>query len=189
MDQPVCPFSKTNTSLPLIPTGYLVNSTTLDESIDLTVPADVGPPASFYSIAIADITTGQASTFSNSFSLSNATGRYSKYENDLGGSPFWDANSLPCSAYSCARECADASYPEDLTEVQAYDTMSKCMLACNGVTASINETAPAHSEPSSSNSASGTDSAAAQTSSSTASRHAVAVVALAGVAGLAVVNW
>lgn len=171
------------------PTCYLVNSTTLDTSVNLTVPADVGPSAAYYSIAIADITTGQASTFSNRFNLTNATGEYSEYENHLGGSPFWDANSLPCSAYSCARDCADASYPDDLTETDAYDTMSKCILNCDGVTASVNQTAPAHStassSSSSSSSATGTDSAAAATSSSAASRHSMAGAALAGVAGLA----
>lgn len=169
------------------PLGYLINSTTLDSSVKLTVPADVGPSASYYSIAIADITTGQASTYSNRFNLTNATDEYSNYENKLGGSPFWDANSLPCSAYSCARDCADASYPEDLTETDAYDTMSKCNLGCEGVTADVNQT-PAHSTASSfssSSSATGTDSAAVVTSNSAASRLTIAGAALAGVAGLA----
>lgn len=156
----------------------------------MTVPADVGPSADYYSIAIADITTQQGSTYSNRFNLTNATGEYSEYENHLGGSPFWDANSLPCSAYSCARDCADASYPKDLTEDKAYDTMSKCILACDGVTESANQTSPAHATSSSSSttsaSATGTDAAAAATSSSAASRHSVAGAALAGVAGLAV---
>lgn len=172
------------------PAGYLVNSTTLDASINLTVPADVGPSVDYYSIAIADITTQQGSTYSNRFNLTNATGEYSEYENHLGGSPFWDANSLPCSAYSCARDCADASYPKDLTEDKAYDTMSKCILACDGVTESANQTSPAHATSSSSSttsaSATGTDAAAAATSSGAASRHSVAGAALAGVAGLAV---
>ncbi|CZT14160.1 uncharacterized protein RCC_00133 [Ramularia collo-cygni] len=173
------------------PTCYLVNSTSLDASVNLTIPADIGPSASYYSIAIADLTTGQASTFSNRFNFTNATGEYSDYENQLGGSPFWDANSLPCSAYSCARECADASYPEDLTETKAFDTMSKCIMACDGVTASVNQTSPAHASTTSSTSSSSsssqtkTGSAEAETSSSAASRNSAVGAALAGFAGVA----
>lgn len=62
------------------PTCYLVNSTELDDSINVTIPASVGPTANYYSIAIADITTGQAATFSNRFNLTGATGEYSDYE-------------------------------------------------------------------------------------------------------------
>ena len=62
------------------PTCYLVNSTELDESINVTIPASVGPTANYYSIAIADLTTGQAATYSNRFNLTGATGEYSDYE-------------------------------------------------------------------------------------------------------------
>lgn len=62
------------------PTCYLVNSTELNESINVTIPASVGPTADYYSIAIADITTGQAATYSNRFNLTGATGEYSDYE-------------------------------------------------------------------------------------------------------------
>ncbi|EME45092.1 hypothetical protein DOTSEDRAFT_43502 [Dothistroma septosporum NZE10] len=126
------------------PTCYLVNSTTLNESVNVTIPASVGPTANYYSIAIADITTGQAATFSNRFNLTGATGEYSDYEDHLGGSPFWSADDLPCSAYQCARQCAQDSYPEDLTETNAYNTMKKCILGCKGVTAAESQTAPAH---------------------------------------------
>lgn len=65
--------------------------------------------------------------------------------------------------------------------------MSKCILACDGVTSSVNQTAPAHSTSSSSGSATDTNSVAAETSSNAARRHYVAGVALAGVAGLAMI--
>lgn len=86
--------------------GYLINSTTVSSPLNISVPAGVGPEADYYSIAIADLTTSQGSTYSNKFNLTGATGNYTEYENNLGGSPFWSANDLPCTAYSCARDCA-----------------------------------------------------------------------------------
>lgn len=115
----------------------------------LTIPAGVGPTANYYSIAIADLSTNQASTFSNRFNLTGANGNYTQYEDSLGGSPFWSADDLPCSAYPCARKCAQASYPDDLTSNSAYNTMKKCILACNGVTNAESQTAPAHASTSS----------------------------------------
>lgn len=116
----------------------------------MTVPAGVGPSADYYSIAIADLTTGQAATYSNRFNLSGTNGEYSDYEDALGGSPFWSADDLPCSSYSCARDCAQASYPADLTNDDAYNTMKQCMLDCNGVTPATSQTAPAHATATSS---------------------------------------
>lgn len=130
--------------------GYLVNSTELSDSINVTIPPGVGPSADYYSIGIADLSTGQKATFSNRFNLTNATGEYSDYEDALGGSPFWSADDLPCSAYSCARDCAQASYPDDLTDTDAYDTMKLCILKCNGVTPATSQTAPAHATSTSS---------------------------------------
>ncbi|KAF2214161.1 hypothetical protein CERZMDRAFT_96185 [Cercospora zeae-maydis SCOH1-5] len=116
------------------PTCYLLNSTTLSSPLtNLSIPASVGPSASYYSIAIADLTTSQGATYSNRFHLQNATGSYSKYEDSLKGSPFWSPDQLPCNAYDCARECAMDSYPEDLTEVKAFQTMRDCILKCPGV--------------------------------------------------------
>ncbi|KAI5362060.1 hypothetical protein Slin15195_G057100 [Septoria linicola] len=149
------------------PTCYLVNSTTLSSPIsNLTIPASVGPSADYYSIAIADLTTGQGATYSNRFNLSGATGNYSDYENDLKGSPFWSANDLPCSAYECARECAMDSYPEDLTETEAYNTMKDCILECDGVTPAASQTKPALA---SSTSTSGGDKDASSTESADSS--------------------
>lgn len=170
-------------------TCYLINSTTLSDSVNVTVPADVGPSANYYSIAIADLTTGQASTFSNRFNFTGATGNYSEYENALGGSPFWSADDLPCSAYSCARDCAQDGYPEDLTNTTAFNTMKSCILDCNGVTPAASQTAPAHvaSSTSTSTSTSGTETgnAAASTTSSAAAADNKAFFAGAAAAGFA----
>ncbi|KAK4502846.1 hypothetical protein PRZ48_006272 [Zasmidium cellare] len=132
------------------PTCYLVNSTELTDSVNVTIPSGVGPSADYYSIGIADVTTGQKATFSNRFNLTNATGEYSDYEDALGGSPFWSADDLPCSAYACARDCAQASYPADLTDTDAYNKMKECILDCNGVTPATSQTAPAHASSTSS---------------------------------------
>ncbi|KAM3416194.1 hypothetical protein BST61_g7800 [Cercospora zeina] len=116
------------------PTCYLLNSITLSSPLtNLSIPASVGPSASYYSIAIADLTTSQGATYSNRFRLQNATGAYSKYEDSLQGSPFWSPDQLPCKAYDCARECAMDSYPDDLTEMKAFQTMRDCILECPGV--------------------------------------------------------
>nr|POF22327.1 hypothetical protein CFP56_36412 [Quercus suber] len=126
------------------PTCYLQNSTTLASAFDLSIPSDVGPSADYYSIAIKDLTTNGPTIYSPRFNLTSATGVYSAYESQLGGAPFWDANDLPCTAYSCARTCATASYPSDLTDTTAYDTMKSCILRCAGVSPAPSQTAPAH---------------------------------------------
>jgi len=141
--------------------GYLVNSTSVSSPLDLTVPASVGPSGDYYSIAIADLTSGKTSTYSNHFNLTGGTGQYTDYEQHLGGAPFWDANALPCSSYACARQCAQSSYPNDLSDSSAYDTMKTCILNCPGVQPAVNQTGPAH--------ASGTSSAQGQQTTASAS--------------------
>ncbi|KAK4540130.1 hypothetical protein LTR36_009795 [Oleoguttula mirabilis] len=126
------------------PTCYLVNSTDLSSPVALNIPADAGPSADYYSIAVSDLTTSQGATYSNAFNLTGGTGNYTEYELHLGGAPFWDADDLPCSSYACARQCAEASYPADLTDASAYNTMKSCMLNCSGVLPAASQTAPAH---------------------------------------------
>lgn len=157
--------------------GYLANSTKLDDSINITIPTGVGPVADYYSIAIADITTGQGPTYSNKFNLTGANGNYSEYENHLGGSPFWSANDLPCTSYNCARGCAMQFYPADLTDVKEYAKMKTCILACDGVTVAPSQTAPAHASSTSSataSSASGTGTATENSAAATSSGAATA---------------
>lgn len=119
-------------------TGYLKNSTSTDiTAVNLTIPANFGPSGSFYSISTRDLSDPDADAsyvFSNAFNLTGATGNYSDYENELNGAPLWDANALPCTAYDCARTCAQDSYPQDLEAgSNAAATMRKCILACPGV--------------------------------------------------------
>ncbi|KAK5156978.1 hypothetical protein LTS14_004495 [Recurvomyces mirabilis] len=128
------------------PACYLTNSSTPSSPLTLNIPALVGPSANYYSIAAKDLTTGQGLTYSNRFNLTGGNGNYTQYEKSLGGAPFWDADALPCSSYACARECAQASYPSDLTNSEAYSTMRSCFLQCPDVrpAASASQTGPAH---------------------------------------------
>ncbi|KAK0817439.1 hypothetical protein LTR02_013250 [Friedmanniomyces endolithicus] len=128
------------------PTCYLQNSTSLSSPLNLTIPASVGPPASYYSIAIADLTTSPSPStysYSNHFALTASNGNYTPYEQHLGGAPFWDANALPCSSYACARQCAQAGFPGDLSDQGAWEVMKGCILGCAGVEPAASVTGPA----------------------------------------------
>ncbi|KXS93571.1 hypothetical protein AC578_893 [Pseudocercospora eumusae] len=175
------------------PTCYLINSTTLNtttRTLNLRIPAGVGPPATYYSIAISDITTGQGATYSNAMNLTSTNGTYTTYENHLHGSPFWAADHLPCDAYPCARTCAMQDYPHDLED---YTDMKACILRCRGVTPSSStstsitssSTTTAATPSRTSENPSPTESGAAETSSSSAANRQVHAAAAAGFGTLA----
>lgn len=105
--------------------------------------------------------------YSNKFSFTGGTANTTEYEKHLDGSPFWDADDLPCSAYECARECADASYPDDLTDKTAYNTMTECINACPGVS-QTSQTSPAVTSSSSASTSTSTSSSSSSSSSSAA---------------------
>jgi hypothetical protein len=172
-----------------------MNSTKLTSPVSLEIPSDVGPSADYYSIAVADITTSQGATYSNRFNFTGGTGNYTEYEQHLGGASFWDADDLPCSSYTCARQCAQASYPDDLTSTSAYDAMRTCILKCPGVAPAASATGPVSGTASAtatgtatssgSSGASTTGSSASATSSGAASRQEIVLAGAAGVVGLA----
>ncbi|KAI7152866.1 hypothetical protein KC349_g8732 [Hortaea werneckii] len=161
------------------PTCYLQNSTTLSSPANISIPSDVGPSADYYSIAISVLSTSQSATYSNMFNFTGGTGNYTAYENNLGGASFWSADDLPCSAYPCARECAMASYPDDLTDQDAYDTMKECINDCSGVSPDESQTTPAQAPASSS-----TGSSASWTSSGAAATPGIAFSGAFGLAGV-----
>lgn len=103
-------------------------------AVNLTIPANFGPNGDFYSISTRDLSdsdTDASYVFSNAFNLTGASGNYSEYENKLNGAPLWDANSLPCNAYDCARNCAQDSYPKDMVPgSDAFNTMRACIMKC-----------------------------------------------------------
>lgn len=182
--------------------GWLTNSTTLTTTSNFTIEADVGPSASYYSIGIGEVDGAEKDIdYSNKFTFTGGTGNYTKYETDLKGSPFWDANDLPCSAYACARECVDASYPDDLTNAKAYNTMKDCVNKCPGVTQTsqtepaVTTSASASTGTSTSSSSSSSTGASADGSdsgdgdkngASAAAVQQIMVVGMASVAGFAI---
>lgn len=124
--------------------GYLANSTDLNSPLNVTIPASVGPSADYYSLAFSDLTANAGPQYSNMFNLTGGTGVPTEYEQHLDGAPFWNADDLPCSAYDCARQCAQASYPNDLSDPTAYNTMKSCILKCPGVAPDASATGAPH---------------------------------------------
>ncbi|RDW61621.1 hypothetical protein BP5796_11513 [Coleophoma crateriformis] len=131
------------------PCCWLVNSSTIDVT-DLTVqiPASVGPSASNYSIVAMEFAPDSSSygiyasgfDYSRDFTLTGGTGVWSAYEtNQSAPLSLGDADSIPCSAYECARNCNQQFYPANLgddpsTYESAYKSTYKCVAACPGVT-------------------------------------------------------
>jgi hypothetical protein len=128
-------------------------------TLNLTIPANFGPNGDFYSIStrsLASSDTAASYIFSNAFNLTGASGNYSAYENKLNGAPLWDANSLPCDAYDCARNCAQSGFPKDMIAgSDASNTMRACIMKCPGVQAETKTTSTVASS-SATNTASGT---------------------------------
>ncbi|KAG9723803.1 hypothetical protein KCU73_g13604, partial [Aureobasidium melanogenum] len=99
--------------------------------------------------------------------LTGASGNYSEYENKLNGAPLWDANSLPCTAYDCARNCAQDSYPKDMIPgSDASNTMRACIMKCPGVEAETKTSSATSSTATSTKSGSGSSASATGTSTS-----------------------
>ncbi|KAG9518188.1 hypothetical protein KCU93_g8483, partial [Aureobasidium melanogenum] len=150
---------------------YLKNMTSTDiTAVNLTIPANIGPNGDFYSISTRDLSdsdTDASYVFSNAFNLTGASGNYSEYENKLNGAPLWDANSLPCTAYDCARNCAQDSYPKDMIPgSDASNTMRACIMKCPGVEAETKTSSATSSTATSTKSGSGSSASATGTSTS-----------------------
>lgn len=162
-------------------------------AVNLTIPADFGPNGDFYSIStrdLADSDTDASYVFSNAFNLTGASGNYSEYENKLNGAPLWDANSLPCSAYDCARNCAQDSYPKDMIPgSDAFNSMRACIMKCPGVeketkTSSATSSTATSTQSGSSSSASTTGTSTSEYASSTSGSSAAATSSGAAVSNM-----
>ena len=117
-------------------------------SLTVKIPASVGPDASNYSLVTVEYNTDVYSDnglsgyeYSNDFALTGATGVWSAYETDpRGPQSLGDPDSIPCSAYDCARQCNQKYYPADFDQSNtaayeaAYEASYKCVAACPGVT-------------------------------------------------------
>ncbi|KAG9959448.1 hypothetical protein KCU61_g7394, partial [Aureobasidium melanogenum] len=172
---------------------YLKNMTsTAITAVNLTIPANFGPNGDFYSISTRDLSdsdTDASYVFSNAFNLTGASGNYSEYENKLNGAPLWDANSLPCTAYDCARNCAQGSYPKDMIPgSDAFNTMRACIMKCPGVEAETKTSSATSSTATSTKSGSGSSASATGTSTSNDASSASGSSAAATSSGAAVLN-
>jgi hypothetical protein len=176
-------------------TGYLKNMTSTDiTTLNLTIPANFGPNGNLYSISTRDLSdsdTAASYIFSNAFNLTGATGNYSAYENKLNGAPLWDANSLPCDAYDCARNCAQDGFPKDMIAgSDASNTMRACIMKCPGVQAETKTSSATSSSATStaSGSAKSGGAKATGTSTSDAASSASGAAAASTSSGAAVAN-
>ncbi|SMQ49264.1 unnamed protein product [Zymoseptoria tritici ST99CH_3D7] len=129
------------------PTCFLLNSTTLPPSgaLSLSIPASVGPDASYYSIAISPLTSSATSPsdtdiiYTPQINITGLTASYTSYETSLRGAPFYDADMLPCNSYACARKCADREFPAgsegdgEEEKGERYVRMVECFGGCEGV--------------------------------------------------------
>ncbi|EGP89019.1 uncharacterized protein MYCGRDRAFT_92048 [Zymoseptoria tritici IPO323] len=129
------------------PTCFLLNSTTLPPSgaLSLSIPASVGPDASYYSIAISPLPSSSSSSSATSIiytpqiNITGLTASYTPYETSLRGAPFYDADMLPCNSYACARKCADREFPAgsegdgEEEKGERYGRMVECFGGCEGV--------------------------------------------------------
>jgi hypothetical protein len=164
-------------------------------ALNLTIPANFGPNGDFYSIStrsLSDSDTAASYIFSNAFNLTGASGNYSAYENKLNGAPLWDANSLPCDAYDCARNCAQTGFPKDMIAgSDASNTMRACIMKCPGVQAETKTTSVASNSATSTASGSSTKSGGAKatgTSTSDDAASSASGTAAATSSGAAVEN-
>lgn len=120
------------------PACYLVNSSSTSIlDFNVAIPASVGPSGSdYYSIAVMLFNTdpnadASASGFqySSNFDFQGGTGEWSTYETT--GYSVSDADTLPCSAYDCARNCSQTYYPANVADT-ADETTYKATYECIG---------------------------------------------------------
>jgi hypothetical protein len=128
----------------LNPVCYLANQTAIDvTSLEVTIPATVGPEASNYTLSVVEYNTDPNSdvtmsgfAYSDEFSLVGATGSFSDYETDPSGPwALGPEDSIPCEAYDCVRTCMQKYYPEDLPNTENIAAMKNaylCSAQCPG---------------------------------------------------------
>jgi len=142
-------FTNYNLYLATTPPGWgtgpvclLANGTKIDvTSVKVKIPADAVPDSADLKITAmewnSDPTKDGPSGFeySNEFTFSGGTGEWSKTE--LDGQSLGEMNSLPCSAYACARKCNDKYFEERNTtseDPNVYKNTYECVAACPGTT-------------------------------------------------------
>ncbi|KAM0283168.1 hypothetical protein ACHAQH_002650 [Verticillium albo-atrum] len=120
------------------PACYLVNATAIDETIvKVTIPASVVPDGSDLMISTMEFNDDPSLDgpsgfqYSDEFTLEGGKGEWSKPE--LEGMGVGDADSIPCEAYACARDCTAKFYPDNKEDESAYQKTYECTAKCPGV--------------------------------------------------------
>jgi hypothetical protein len=118
---------------------YLINSSAIGiTDFIVQIPATVGPSGpNFYAVATKEFNArGDSSdtAYSETFAFTEATGEWTQYELDD-----WidnDADSTPCSAYACSKQCSQKFHSETVnaTTMEAYHNTYNCWLSCPGTT-------------------------------------------------------
>ena len=122
-----------------VPACYLVNSTSVGvTNVTIQIPASVGPSgAKTYAIAAMEFdANGTLSEFvySPAFVLTGGSGGWTQLE--LDGRMVGNADSIPCSAYDCSRQCSQKFYNEtiDARAIEDYHNTYNCWVSCQGTT-------------------------------------------------------
>lgn len=125
----------------------LLNSTAITTTnVSITIPSNIGPNGPYQ----IQIDVFENNTFSPlipytmgygvakaNFTLTSATGETQPWENDLEwmGFPFYRYEILPCSAYKCAKQCYQNTWPknEDTNDACPLRLSYECAAACEGI--------------------------------------------------------
>ncbi|KAM0322032.1 hypothetical protein ACHAQA_009775 [Verticillium albo-atrum] len=120
------------------PACYLVNATAIDKTtVKVTIPASVVPDGSDLMISTMEFNEDSSLDgpsgfqYSNEFTLEGGKGEWSKPE--LEGFVVGNADTVPCDAYACARECETKFYPDNRDQEAAAKKTYECTAKCPGV--------------------------------------------------------
>lgn len=110
------------------PTCWLLNySSIATTEVEVTIPASVAPDGTVLSLSLSlsEVAPDDGSfefLFSNDFTLEGGTGAWSAMEVNSSGIGFPD--DIPCTALSCARDCANEYYPDGTIPYDEYADIS-----------------------------------------------------------------
>jgi hypothetical protein len=101
----------------------------------VTIPANVGPSGKHYVLTAQTLNTDGsfygASLESDIFELIGANGTWSPYQKD--GYTLWGDDGIPCSAFTCVKQCAgDSSFARPAPS-GSNSTHNECINACPSV--------------------------------------------------------
>ncbi|KAF2652010.1 hypothetical protein K491DRAFT_719343 [Lophiostoma macrostomum CBS 122681] len=105
-------------------------------SFTVSIPSSIGPSGSNYVLVARTLQTDGsyygASLQSNVFELTGGTGKWSAVQSQ--GYTLWGADGIPCSSYSCVRNCSNAESEGTASNAQnGTSTYNACANSCPNV--------------------------------------------------------